>query len=226
MASVCTGTSIRMKSGLHQRTCVHGCLRFNWRTLIPVFQFCIGPFPLSAYSHQHHDWTPAKRSCSATHSGAKRSFGLLQTLVRLSVKSTHNLDSWVKRTGVQSLTAHVTWVCAHCKRFWIRRCVKGMQIACLRDLNPSSCNLFLTVCLLTRSPVAFWKSFYKVVAFENRLRLAWRTINRSWAWVVERSRPPAWPCKTFPVIWNRFHILGIPQVHGQRVFVNGQPPTF
>jgi hypothetical protein len=150
--------------------------------------------------------SPPKRSWSATHAWAKRSF--LQTLARLSVKSTQNLNSSVKRTGVQSLTnCQYVWVGAHCKRSWIWRCVKGMQIAGLCDLNPASWNLFLTVCVLTRTPVASWKSLHKVVTFENRWRLAWRTINQSWAWVVERSRHLARICKTFLVIWNRFHNL-------------------
>jgi hypothetical protein len=66
--------------------------------------------------------------------------------------STKNLDSSVKTTGVQSLTVHMhmKWVCAHCKRLWIWRCVKGMRIAGLRDPKPTSCNLFLTVCVLTQ----------------------------------------------------------------------------
>ena len=163
---------------------VHGCLRFHWHTLLPSvyrLHWCVGSFS----TKQLFPPTPwpsplPNRSCSATHAGAMRSFGLLQTLARLSMKSTQNLDSSVKRTGVQSLTVHVTWVCDHCEHSWKWRCV-GMQIAGLLDLKPASYNLFLTFCILTRTPVAFWKSLRRVVAFYNFWGLAWRTINQSWA---------------------------------------------
>ena len=44
--------------------------------------------------------SPPNRSCSATQTGAKRSFGILHTLARLSVKSTQNLDSSVLFTVI------------------------------------------------------------------------------------------------------------------------------
>ena len=56
-------------------------------------------FPLSTYYAQTMTEPPPNRSCSATQTGAKRSFGILHTLARLSVKSTQNLDSSVNRTG-------------------------------------------------------------------------------------------------------------------------------
>ena len=72
-----------------------------------------------------------------------------------------------------------------------------MRIAGRRDLKPASCNRFLMVCVLKRTPVAFCNSLRNVVALLNRWRLACRAINR----------PPACWCITFPVKWNRFHIL-------------------
>ena len=139
---------------------------------------CRSVFPWALIPAHTMTDRPPKRSCSATHAVA-RSFWLLKTLVCLSVKSTQNLDSSVKRIGVQSLTVHVTWVCVHCKQSWIWCCVNGLQIVALRDLIPASCNLFLTVRVITCTTVTFWKSLRKVVAFENRWRLA---------------------CKTFPVV--------------------------
>ena len=65
-------------------------------------------FPLSTYSPQTMTEPPPNRSCSATQTGAKRSFGILHTLARLSVKSTQNLDSSVNRTGAQSFWVQVT----------------------------------------------------------------------------------------------------------------------
>ena len=65
-------------------------------------------FPLSTYSRQTMTEPPRNRSCSATQTGAKRSFGILHTLARLSVKSTQNLDSSVNRTGAQSFWVQVT----------------------------------------------------------------------------------------------------------------------
>ena len=70
----------------------------------------------------------------------------------------------------------------------IAYCVVSMECELPASVIPASCNLFLTVCELTRTPVAFWNSLLKVVTFENRWHLAWRTINRSWTGVVERSR--------------------------------------
>jgi hypothetical protein len=166
-------SSIRMKSGSTARTWTSKILLMCLTAVsVPFSIMCRSVFSLSAYSRPHYYEPPPKRSCSATHAGAKRLFGLFQTLARLSVNSTQNLVSSVNRTGIQSLTFHVIWVCAHCKRSLIWRCVKDMRIAGLRDLNPASCNLFLTVFVLTRTPVAFWKSLRKVVAFENRWRLA------------------------------------------------------
>ena len=109
--------------------------------------------------------------------------------------------------GVQSLRAHVTWNRAHSKRSWTWCRVNGMRIAGRRDLKPASCNRFLMVCVFKRTPVAFCTSLRNVVALLNRWRRAFRAITRSWARVVERSRPPACWCITFPVKWNRVHIL-------------------
>ena len=150
---------------------------------------------------------PPNRSCSATQTGAKRSFGILHTLARLSVKSTQNLDSSVNRTGAQSFWVQVAWSRAHAKRIctWYR--VNGTRIAGRLDLRPASCNRFLMVWVLMRTPVAFWKSLRNVVALSNRWRRAWTTRNRSWTTLAERSRPPACKCLTFPVVINRFHIL-------------------
>ena len=146
-------------------------------------------FPLSTYSRPNHDWAPPNRSCSATQTGAKRSFGILHTLARLSVKSTQNLDSSVNRTGAQSFWVQVTWSRAHAKCIctWYR--VNGTRIAGRLDLRPASCNQFLMVWVLMRTPVAFWKSLRNVVTLSNRWRRAWTTRNRSWTSLVERSRP-------------------------------------
>ena len=109
--------------------------------------------------------------------------------------------------GVHSLRAHVTWSSAHSKRSWTRCRVNGMCIAGRRDLKPASCNRFLIVCVLKRTLVALCNSLRNVVALLNWWRRACRAINRSWARVVERSWPPACWCITFPVKWNRVHIL-------------------
>ena len=132
---------------------------------------------------------------------------ILQTLAHLSVKSTQNLDSSVKRMGVQSLRVHVTWSRAHSKRSWTWCPVSGMRIAGRRDLKPASCNRFLMVCVLKWTPVAFCNSLCNDVVLLNLWSRACRAINWSWARVVERSRPPACWCIMFPVKWNRVHIL-------------------
>ena len=155
---------------------------------------------------------PPNQSCSATQTGAKRSFGILHTLAFLSVKSTQNLDSSVNRTGAQSFWVQVTWSRAHAKRICTWYQVNGTRIAGRLDLRPASCNRFLMVLVLMRTPVAFWKSLRNVVALSNGWRRAWTTRNRSWTSLVERSRPPPPPppackCLTFPVVINRFHIL-------------------
>ena len=146
-------------------------------------------FPWALIPAQTMTEPPPNRSCSATQTGAKRSFGILHTLARLSVKSTQNLDSPVNRTGAQSFWVQVTWSRAHAKRIctWYR--VNGTRIADRLDLRPASCNRFLMVWVLMRTPVAFWKSLRNVVALSNRWRRAWTTRNRSWTSLVERSRP-------------------------------------
>ena len=164
-------------------------------------------FPLSTYSRPNHDWAPAKPIMFCHTNWSKMLICILHTLARLSVKSTQNLDSSVNRTGAQSFWVQVRWSRAHAKRIctWYR--VNGTRIAGRLDLRPASCNRSLMVWVLMRTPVAFWKSLRNVVALSNRWRRAWTTRNRSWTSLVERSRPPACKCLTFPVVINRFHIL-------------------
>ena len=160
-------------------------------------------FPWALIPAQTLTEPPPNRSCSATQTGAKRSFGILHTLARLSVKSTQNLDSSVNRTGTQSFWVQVTWSRTHAKRIctWYR--VNGTWIAGRLDLRPASCNRFLMVWVLMRTPVAFWKSLRNVVALSNRRRRAWTTRNRSWTSLVERSRPPPPPSMQMPNISGR-----------------------
>lgn len=118
----------------------------------------------------------------------------------LSVKSA--MDSSVKKTVVQALIVLVTWAHVNCKRSWICSCVNWMRNAGRCDLDLTSCNRFLI-----RTLVAFCKPFLNVFAFQSPWRVAFRTNNWFWAWVVERSRPPECRGKTFPVIietmlWN------------------------
>ena len=150
-------------------------------------------FPWALIPVQTMTEPPPNRSCSATQTGAKRSFGILHTLALLSVKSTQNLDSSVNRTGAQSFWVQVTWPRAHAKRICTWYQVNGTRIAGRLDLRPASCNRFLMVWVLRRTPVAFWKSLRNVVALSNRWRRAWTTRNRSWTSLAERSRPPPPP---------------------------------
>ena len=148
-------------------------------------------FPWALIPAQTVTEPPPNWSCSATQTGAKHSFGILHTLARLLVKSTQNLDLSVNRTGAQSFWVQVTWSRAHAKRIYTWYRVNGTRIAGRLGLRPASCSRFLMVWVLTRTPVAFWKSLCKVVALSNRWRRAWTTRNRSWTSLVERSRPPS-----------------------------------
>ena len=190
--STCTWANMNIQNFIDVPLCRQCALSMTCRSVFPW-----APIPAHTITEP-----PPKRSCSVI-----RSFRILQTLARLSVKSTQNLDSSVKRMGVQSLRAHVTWSRAHSKCSWTWCPVNGMRIAGRRDLKPASCKRFLMVCVLKRTPAAFCNSLRNVVALLNRWRRACRAINRSWARVVERSRPPACWCITFPVKWNRVHIL-------------------
>ena len=111
-----------------------------------------------------------------------------------------------EKNGGPVIKAHVTWSRAHSKRSWTWCRVNGMRIAGCCDLKPASCNRFLMVCVLKRTPVAFC-NLLRNVALLNRWLQACRAINRSWARVVVRSRPQACWYITFPVKWNRVHIL-------------------
>ena len=157
-------------------------------------------FPLALIPTQAMTEPPPNRSCSVTQTGAKCSFGILHILAHLSLKSTQNLDSSVNRTGAQSFWVQVIWSRAHAKRIctWYR--INGTWIAGRLDLRPASCNRFLMVWVLMCTPKAFWKSLRNVAALSNRWRRAWTTRNRSWTSLVERSRPPACKCLTFPVV--------------------------
>ena len=130
---------------------------------VPLSMTCRSVFPWAPIPAHTITEPPPLRSCSAIQTSAKRSFRILQTLARLSVKSTQNLDSSVKRMWVQSLRAHVTWSRAHSKRSWTWCRVNGMRIAGRRDLKPASCNRFIIVCVLKRTPVAFCNSLRNVV---------------------------------------------------------------
>ena len=158
---------------------------------VPLSMTLRSVFPWALIPAQTMTEPPPNRSCSATQTGAKRSFGILHTLARLSVKSTQNLDLSVNRTGAQSFWVQVTWSRAHTKCIctWYR--VNGTRIAGRLDLRPASCNGFLMVWVLMCTPVAFWKSLRNVVALSNRWRRPWTTRNRSWTSLVERSHPPA-----------------------------------
>ena len=116
-------------------------------------------FPWALISAQTMTEPTPNQSCSATQTGAKRSFGILHTPARLSVKSTQNLDSSVNRTGAQSFWVQVTWSRAHAKGICMWYRVNGTRIAGRLDLRPASCNRFLMVWVLMRTPVAFWSPY-------------------------------------------------------------------
>jgi hypothetical protein len=163
MWALCTRalSSIRMKSGPTAPAYVRtwDFIDIPYCRQCTVFNDVLVRFLLSAYSLPHHDWTPAKTVVfgNTTHAGAKRSFELLQTLARLSVKSTQNLGSSVKMTGVKSLIVHVTRVCAHCKRSWIWRgtCPRyancwppWSQLSIMQPVSNSLCASTRTSCIL------------------------------------------------------------------------------
>jgi hypothetical protein len=112
MWALCARTlsSIRMKSGPTAPAYVR-----TWTSKIPLTYLTAVSVPFSmmwrsvfpwAFIPYHTMTEPLPKTvvfCNACW--AKRLFGLLQTLARMSVKSTQNLDSSVKRTGVKSLTS-------------------------------------------------------------------------------------------------------------------------
>ena len=156
------------------------------RAVVNDMEVC---FPLSTYSRPNHDWAPAKPIMFCHTNWSK-------TLIWHS-----------PYPGAQSIWVLVTWSRAYAKRICTRYRVNGTRIEVRLDLRPASCNRFLMVWVLMRTPVAFRKSLRNVVALSNLCHRAWTTRNRSWTSLVERSRPPASKCLTFPVVINRFHIL-------------------
>ena len=170
-------------------------------------------FPLSTYSRPNHDWAPAK-PIMFCHTNCSKTLICHSPYPSTSIGKVHTKhDSSVNRTGAQSFWVQVTWSCAHAKRICMWYRVNGTWIAGRLDLTPASCNRFLMVWVLMRTPVAFWKSLGKVVALSNRWRRAWTTRNRSWTSLVEHSCPPSMQMPNIsgrnkPVPHSRDNILG------------------
>jgi hypothetical protein len=159
--------------------------------------------PLTLVPPHTMTYPPIYLSCSEMQAGAKRSFGLLHTLARLSPKSRQDLDSSVNKTGVQLRGLHCIWSRAQSRRSLTWLFIKQTRMAGTLAFIPASCKLFLIIWVDTHTFVAFCKLFRNEVAFRKRLRRAWTTIYRSSACVVHVERPPPY---TFPLIWKRFHI--------------------
>ena len=147
-------------------------------------------FPLSTYPRPNHDWAPAK-PIMFCHTNWSKTLIWHSPYPSTSIGKVHTKPGLVCKQdwGPVIFWVQVTWSRAHAKRIcsWYR--VNGTRIAGRLDLRPASCNRFLMVWILMRTPVAFWKSLRNVVALSNRWRRAWTTRNRSWTSLVERSRP-------------------------------------
>ena len=165
------------------------CRLRTWEPSTCCCQWCGGPFSPEHLFPPNHDWAPAKQIMFC-HTKWSKTLIWHSPYPSTSIgKSTQNLDSSVNRTGAQSFWVQVTWSCAHGKRICTWYQVNGTRIAGRLDLSPASCNRFLMVWVLMRTPVAFWKSLRNVVVLSNQWRRALTTRNRSWTSLVERSRP-------------------------------------
>ena len=164
----------------HLRTWEPSTCRCQWRGGLFSPEHLLLPKPwLSPRQTDHvlpHNWSKTLIWHSPYPS---TSIGKVHTKPGLACKQDWGPSFWVQ----------VTWSRAHAKRIctWYR--VNRTRIAGRLDLRPASCNRFLMVWVLMRTPVAFWKSLRNVVALSNWKRRAWTTRNRFWTSLVERSRP-------------------------------------
>ena len=150
-------------------------------------------FPLSTYSRPNHDWAPAK-PIMFCHTNWSKTLIWHSPYPSTSIGKVHTKPGLVcKQDWGRVILGPSSWSRAHTKRTFTWYRVNGTRIAGRLDLGPASCNRFLMVWVLMRTPVAFWKSLRNVVALSNRWRRAWTTRNRSWTSFVERSFPPPPP---------------------------------